>query len=143
LDRLLAAQLAPRSHSSRQRFLSCQVVPAAYQQNNPSDPSDYGNYDLAFRPTDGLGIRFVVIHDTEVGYDDTIRLFQNPLAYVSAHYVLRSSDGQVTQMVPTRDVAWQDGNWWITRTRSGSRTRALRYRATSGTRLGCTARSAA
>jgi hypothetical protein len=76
--------------------LACQVVPAAYQQNNPSDPSDYGNYDLAVRPTDGLGIRFVVIHDTEVGYDDTIRLFQNPLAYVSAHYVLRSADGQVT-----------------------------------------------
>ena len=93
--------------------LACQVVPAAYQQNNPNDPSDYGNYDLAVRPTDGLGIRFVVIHDTEVGYDDTIRLFQNPLAYVSAHYVVRSSDGQVTQMVPTEDVAWQAGNWWI------------------------------
>ena len=93
--------------------LACQVVPAAYQQNNPNDPSDYGNYDLAVRPTDGLGIRFVVIHDTEVGYDDTIRLFQNPLAYVSAHYVVRSSDGQVTQMVPTEDLAWQAGNWWI------------------------------
>jgi N-acetyl-anhydromuramyl-L-alanine amidase AmpD len=93
--------------------LACTVAPAAYQQNNPNDPSDYGNYDLATRPADGLAIRFVVIHDTEVGYDDTIALFQNPFAYVSSHYVLRSADGQVTQMVPTEDVAWHAGNWWI------------------------------
>jgi N-acetyl-anhydromuramyl-L-alanine amidase AmpD len=93
--------------------LACRVMPAAYQQNNPNDPSDYGNYDLANRPADGLAVRFVVIHDTEVGYDDTIALFQNPFAYVSSHYVLRSADGQVTQMVPTKDVAWHAGNWWV------------------------------
>ncbi len=85
--------------------LACRIIPAAYQQNS-ADPGDYGNYDLATRPDDGLAVRFVVIHDTEVAYDPTIALFQNPLAYVSAHYVLRSSDGQVTQMVPTKDVAW-------------------------------------
>jgi N-acetyl-anhydromuramyl-L-alanine amidase AmpD len=92
--------------------LACQIAPAAYQQNS-SDPGDYGNYDLATRPSDGLAIRFVVIHDTEYGYQPTIDLFQNPLAYVSAHYVLRSADGQVTQMVPTQDVAWHAGNWWV------------------------------
>jgi hypothetical protein len=94
------------------RGLDCRYVPAAYQQNS-SDPSDYGNYDLANREGDGLDIRFVVIHDTEVGYDDTVALFQNPLAYVSAHYVLRSSDGQVTEMVQPQNVAWHAGNWWI------------------------------
>jgi N-acetyl-anhydromuramyl-L-alanine amidase AmpD len=92
--------------------LACRVIPAAYQQNS-SDPGDYGNYDLADRPADGLAIRFVVIHDTEFGYDNTVAEFQNPLAYVSAHYVIRSSDGQVTQMVPTQNVAWQAGNWWV------------------------------
>jgi N-acetyl-anhydromuramyl-L-alanine amidase AmpD len=92
--------------------LACRVVPAAYEQNS-SSPFDYGNYDLATRPADGLDIRFVVIHDTEVGYDDTVALFQNPLAYVSAHYVTRSSDGQVTEMVSPNNVAWQAGNWWI------------------------------
>jgi N-acetyl-anhydromuramyl-L-alanine amidase AmpD len=92
--------------------LACRVMPAAYQQNS-ADPGDYGNYDLATRPDDGLAIRFVVIHDTEYGYDPTIALFQNPLAYVSSHYVLRSSDGQVTQMVPTQNVAWHAGNWWV------------------------------
>jgi len=93
--------------------LACRVVPAAYQQNNPNDPSDYGNYDLANRPTDGLDVRFVVVHDTEVGYDDTVALFQNPFAYVSAHYVTRSSDGQVTEMVAPNNVAWHAGNWWV------------------------------
>ncbi|HVU78864.1 MAG TPA: peptidoglycan recognition family protein [Gaiellaceae bacterium] len=92
--------------------LACDVAPAAYAQNS-ADPGDYGNYDLANRPADGLGIRFVVVHDTEEGYDPTIAEFQDPLAYVSAHYVVRSSDGAVTQMVPTADVAWQAGNWWI------------------------------
>jgi N-acetyl-anhydromuramyl-L-alanine amidase AmpD len=92
--------------------LACRVVPAAYQQNS-SSPFDYGNYDLATRPSDGLDIRFVIVHDTEVGYDDTVALFQNPLAYVSAHYVTRSSDGQVTEMVSPNNVAWQAGNWWI------------------------------
>src|SRR6267143_6003811 len=91
--------------------LDCRFVPAAYQQNNPADPSDYGNYDLARRPTDGLDVRFIVIHDAETSYDSTIRIFQNSLNYVSAHYVLRSSDGQVTQMVETRNVAWHAGNW--------------------------------
>lgn len=93
--------------------LRCQFVPAAYTQNNPSDPYDYGNYDVANRPADGLDIRYVVIHDTEYGYQPTIQLFQNPTAYVSAHYVVRSSDGQVTQMVPTKDVAWHAGNWYV------------------------------
>jgi N-acetylmuramoyl-L-alanine amidase len=54
-----------------------------------------------------------VIHDTEVAYAPTIAEFQNPLAYVSAHYLTRSSDGHVTQLVPTSDVAWHAGNWYV------------------------------
>jgi N-acetyl-anhydromuramyl-L-alanine amidase AmpD len=92
--------------------LRCNFVPAAYQQNS-ADPGDYGDYDLANRPDDGLAVRFVVVHDTEESYADTLATFENPLSYVSAHYVTRSSDGLVTQMVPTKDVAWHAGNWWI------------------------------
>ena len=92
--------------------LACRLVPAAYQQNS-ADPGDYGNYDVANRPEDGLAIRYAIIHDTEVLYEPTIALFQNSHAYVSSHYVLRSSDGEVTQMVPTQHVAWHAGNWWI------------------------------
>src|SRR6478735_7956760 len=42
--------------------LHCQFLPAAYAQNS-ADPSDYGNYDLADRPADGLAVRYVVVHD--------------------------------------------------------------------------------
>ncbi|MFL5942002.1 MAG: N-acetylmuramoyl-L-alanine amidase [Gaiellaceae bacterium] len=92
--------------------LKCQFLPAAYAQNS-SDPGDYGNYDLADRPADGLAIRYVVVHDTEVLYDPTLAEFQNSHAYVSSHYVIRSRDGFVTQMVPTKDVAWHAGNWYV------------------------------
>ena len=92
--------------------LDCQFLPAAYAQNS-ADAGDYGNYDLANRPDDGLAIRYVVVHDTEVPYDPTLAEFQNPHAYASAHYVIRSSDGFVTQMVPTKDVAWHAGNWYV------------------------------
>jgi len=90
--------------------LDCRFTAAAYQQNS-SDPGDYGNFDLATRESDGLDIRFIVIHDAETSYAGTIAIFQNSLNYVSAHYVLRSSDGQVTQMVQTKNVAWHAGNW--------------------------------
>jgi N-acetyl-anhydromuramyl-L-alanine amidase AmpD len=92
--------------------LHCQFLPAAYAQNS-ADPSDYGNYDLADRPADGLNVRYVVVHDTEEPYGPTLAEFQDSHAYVSAHYVIRSSDGLVTQMVPVADVAWQAGNWWV------------------------------
>src|SRR5438105_4227411 len=90
--------------------LDCRFIPAGYQQNS-SDPGDYGNYDLATRPSDGLDIRFIVIHDSEVSYDRTIQIFQNSPNYVSAHYVVRSSAGQITQTVHTKNVAWHAGNW--------------------------------
>src|SRR5256714_4174585 len=92
--------------------LHCQFLPAAYAQNS-ADPSDYGNYDLADRPADGLAVRYVVVHDTEEPYAPTLAEFQDSHAYVSAHYVTRSSDGLVTQMVPTKDVAWHAGNWYV------------------------------
>jgi hypothetical protein len=92
--------------------LQCQFLPAAYAQNS-SNPGDYGNYDLADRPSDGLAIRYVVVHDTEELYGPTLAEFQDSHAYVSAHYVIRSKDGLVTQMVPTKDVAWHAGNWYV------------------------------
>jgi N-acetyl-anhydromuramyl-L-alanine amidase AmpD len=94
------------------RDLKCNYIPAAYAQNS-ADVGDYGNYDLADRPNSHLTVNYIVIHDTEESYQSTINGFQNPLDYVSAHYVVRGSDGTVTQMVPTKDVAWQAGNWYI------------------------------
>lgn len=48
----------------------------------------------------------IVIHYTEGSYAGCISWFKNCDAEVSAHYVIRSVDGQVTQMVREKDKAW-------------------------------------
>ncbi len=55
-------------------------------------------------------ISAVTIHDTEGSYAGTISWFQNCAAVVSAHYVIRSSDGQITQMVAEADRAYHVGS---------------------------------
>lgn len=53
----------------------------------------------------------VVIHTTQGSYSGTVSWIQNPASSVSAHYVVRSSDGEVTQMVQEEDIAWHAGHW--------------------------------
>ena len=53
-----------------------------------------------------MDVSAVVIHYTEGSYAGCISWFKNCDAQVSAHYVIRSSDGQVTQMVREKDKAW-------------------------------------
>lgn len=52
----------------------------------------------------------VTVHTTQGSYAGAISWFQNSSANVSAHYVIRSSDGQVTQMVRNAHTAWHVGN---------------------------------
>ncbi len=65
----------------------------------PADPSNY---------TRGRNCKIskVVIHDIEGSYYGAISWFRNPRSNVSAHYVIRDKDGQITQMVHERDKAW-------------------------------------
>ncbi|HTL80051.1 MAG TPA: N-acetylmuramoyl-L-alanine amidase, partial [Bacteroidia bacterium] len=56
-----------------------------------------------------MAITAVTIHDIEGSYAGAISWFQNCAAQVSAHYVVRSSDGQVTQMVLEANKAWHVG----------------------------------
>jgi hypothetical protein len=102
--------------------LNCTFTPAAYAQNEPDDPSNYGNYDTAGRPsgmvTPGgqmatMNIKYIIIHDTEGSYSSAISTFQDPASQVSAHYVIRSSDGAVTEMVRLGDVSWGAGDWYV------------------------------
>lgn len=51
-------------------------------------------------------ISAVAIHTAQGSYAGTISWFKNPAAKASAHYVIRSSDGQVTQMVRNAHMAW-------------------------------------
>jgi Negative regulator of beta-lactamase expression len=52
----------------------------------------------------------VTVHTTQGSYAGSISWFQNSTSNVSAHYVIRSSDGQVTQMVRDAHTAWHVRN---------------------------------
>ena len=51
-------------------------------------------------------IERIVLHTTQGSYNGSISWFRNSSSNVSAHYVLRRSDGEVTQMVEDGDKAW-------------------------------------
>jgi N-acetyl-anhydromuramyl-L-alanine amidase AmpD len=58
----------------------------------------------------GSPVQYIVIHTMQGSYGGSISWFQNPSAQASAHYMVRSSDGDVTQMVDESDNAWHAGN---------------------------------
>ncbi len=70
-------------------------------------PAYSGNYQTANRGVDD--IKGIIIHDTEGSYSGTLSWFKNPDANVSAHYVIRSSDGHIAQMVDEKNIAWHIG----------------------------------
>ena len=72
----------------------------------PADPS---NYTVANRAHD-YPIQLIVIHDIEGSTGFAIQLFQQPGYAASAHYIV-SYQGQLTQMVREKDIAWHAGNW--------------------------------
>lgn len=88
--------------------VACESVPAPYEEFGDND---YGNHDKAERPRDQK-VNVIVIHDTEGSWDVTLKLIKDP-KYVSWNYTIRSSDGLIAQHVPTKDVAWHAGNWYI------------------------------
>ncbi|MFB8083871.1 peptidoglycan-binding protein [Streptomyces sp. NPDC055992] len=65
----------------------------------PADPNNYTAGRTA-------KIDKIVIHVTQGSYAGSISWFQDPVSEVSAHYVVRSSDGQITQMVRDADTAY-------------------------------------
>ncbi len=72
----------------------------------PACSSNYSNQSRSPSSIDRL-----VIHTTQGSYSGAISWFGNCSSNVSAHYVVRSSDGQITQMVAEEDKAWHVGNW--------------------------------
>lgn len=65
-------------------------------------PADANN----FATGRSAAIDKVIIHVTQGSYAGSISWFQNPASEVSSHYVVRSSDGQITQMVRDSDTAY-------------------------------------
>ncbi len=86
-------QYAPSNLSS---LLSPDYPPALW---NPAASCNYSSRN-------GTQISAVAIHFVQGTYAGCISWFKNCSASASAHYVLRSSDGQVTQMVLEADKAW-------------------------------------
>ena len=57
-----------------------------------------------------MAVTHVTIHTIQGSYTSAINWFKNCDSNVSAHYVIRSSDGQITQMVREADKAYHVGN---------------------------------
>jgi N-acetyl-anhydromuramyl-L-alanine amidase AmpD len=57
----------------------------------------------------GTAVSAVTVHTAQGTYAGTIAWFMNCQSNVSAHYVIRSSDGQITQMVAENDRAFHVG----------------------------------
>ncbi|MFJ9712035.1 N-acetylmuramoyl-L-alanine amidase [Streptomyces sp. NPDC101234] len=65
---------------------------------------------VADRQTNGIRIDTIVIHDLESTYDAGVAGLANPTNPAATHYLM-SSSGAVTQMVPTKDIAFHAGNY--------------------------------
>ncbi|MFF3750892.1 peptidoglycan-binding protein [Streptomyces sp. NPDC002018] len=65
-------------------------------------PANAANYAVGR----SASISTVVVHVTQGSYAGTISWFQNPSSQVSSHYVVRSSDGAITQMVRDSNTAY-------------------------------------
>ncbi|GHG52317.1 N-acetylmuramoyl-L-alanine amidase [Streptomyces griseocarneus] len=88
--------------------VACESIPAPYEK---LEGKNYGNHDIADRPS-SQKVDFIVVHDTEGTWETTLKLIRDP-AYVSWNYTIRSGDGHIAQHVPTKDVAWHAGNWYV------------------------------
>jgi N-acetyl-anhydromuramyl-L-alanine amidase AmpD/photosystem II stability/assembly factor-like uncharacterized protein len=67
------------------------------------------NFQRADRPFSSPITR-IVIHTTEGPYASAIPLFAHAGPVASPAYIVRSSDGAITQMVHEGDIAWHAGN---------------------------------
>ncbi|MFD7791547.1 N-acetylmuramoyl-L-alanine amidase [Streptomyces sp. NPDC059759] len=74
-------------------------------------PGSPAGLQASDRPANGIRIDTIVIHDLESTYDAGVRDLASPTKNAATHYVMRSSDGAVTQMVPTKDIAFHAGNY--------------------------------
>lgn len=101
-------ELAPIAGPSVRELLGVAQVSQFSADYGPARwvPASTSNYN-----TGRTGrVQFVVIHTMQGSYAGSISWFQNPMARASAHYNIRSSDGEITQMVRESDNAWHAGN---------------------------------
>ncbi len=76
-------------------------------------PAHSTNYMVAKREGD-YPIKYIVIHTTQGTYSSAVNWFHidhGSYGPTSAHYVIRSRDGEITQTVRDKDIAYHAGNW--------------------------------
>ena len=94
---------------------SSQTVPASFVLTSADYPSARWvpaaptNYTVADRQHD-YQIDFIIIHDIEGTASSAITAFQKPTRHGSSQYVI-AYNGQITEMVAEKDIAWHAGNW--------------------------------
>ncbi|MFF6792256.1 N-acetylmuramoyl-L-alanine amidase [Streptomyces filamentosus] len=71
------------------------------------------NYTAGARPNQSVDIRQIVIHDTEGPFQGSLDTLTDPTGSGSAHYLIKASDGQVTQILENKNLAWHAGNWTL------------------------------
>jgi N-acetyl-anhydromuramyl-L-alanine amidase AmpD len=86
-----------------------------YYASYPASPN---NYTRAARPYTQR-IDKIVIHVAQGSWSSAINWFRNPVSRVSAHYVVRSSDGFIGKTLARRNIGWHAGNWYYNRTSIG------------------------
>ena len=64
-----------------------------------------------FNSRNGTPITHVIVHDTEGSFAGAVSWLKNPSSQVSAHFVIRSVDGYIKQLVREADRAWHVGCW--------------------------------
>jgi len=101
-EQVLVASSAVRPELGRFARVESLDVGAQDYPNSIWNPATSANYASGRTSA----ITTVVIHVTQGSYAGTISWFKNPDAQVSAHYVVRSSDGEITHMVNDADTAW-------------------------------------
>ena len=99
-EQLVREPAAGSAMRELERPMSTDYGPAIW---NPAHSSNYNASRSA-------AVSAAVIHTAQGTYAGTISWFKNPSANVSAHYVIRSSDGQVTQMVRDAHTGWHVRN---------------------------------
>ncbi|NVB39188.1 N-acetylmuramoyl-L-alanine amidase [Pseudenhygromyxa sp. WMMC2535] len=113
----LGLDIEPEDHHDRPEFYE---TPGFADDYIPLPSQEDAEYPLAasFNPADAsnysaggmISYDYVVVHTVQGSYAGCQSWFQNSAANVSAHFVARSSDGEVTQMVHLSDKAWHVGS---------------------------------
>jgi N-acetyl-anhydromuramyl-L-alanine amidase AmpD len=106
----VAGDNVEQPQSKKKSAFSAAGSSAVPSQNGPQVNVDYPGATWKeaanWSSRDATAISHVVIHTMEGSYAGSINWFLNPDSQVSSHYLMRSSDGQVTQMVRDAKKAW-------------------------------------